>query len=31
MVIRGGGGIEGYSAYEICSPIMRLVIETILE
>ena len=31
MAIRGGGVIEGYSAYDICSPIMRLVIETILK
>ena len=31
LVICGGGVIEGYSAYDICSPIMRLVIETIFK
>ena len=31
MVIRRGGGIEDYSAFEIFSTILRLVIETLFE
>ena len=29
LVISGAGVIECYSAYDICSPTMRLVMETI--